>query len=553
MGPVRPPNQKGIDLTQVKLYDTTLRDGMGGQGMSLSAAEKVRVVQALDRLGVHYIEAGFPSSNPKEAELFRLLAGVELEIAQTCAFGMTRRRGLAAEDDPALQELVACRAPVCTLVGKTWGLHLDKVTKASPDENLGMITDSVCFLAAHGKRVVYDAEHFFDAWREDSGYALDCLRAAIAAGAENVTLCDTNGSSLPAQVAEATAKVVEALGDRTEVGIHTHNDTECAVANSLAAVDAGARLVQGTMNGYGERCGNANLVSILPALQLKMGYDCVPPDRLRRLTETSHFLDELCNLPPDPDRPYVGRNAFAHKAGMHVAGVKADARTFEHMDPGLVGNSRDVLISELSGKGSVMSRAEGAGIDLDADAAKRAVERLKEREHRGYQYEAADASFALLLRRETGQYEPLFRLEGFRVITEKRADGKVETEATIKFWVDGRRHVRTAEGNGPVNALDRALRDAITELHPHLAAIELVNYKVRILDAHQGTGAVTRVLLDSSDGQESWGSIGVSENIIEASWEALVDSLEYAFQPRKRSQSGEQPAETAAQRTPTPS
>jgi 2-isopropylmalate synthase len=553
MGPVRPPNQKGIDLTQVKLYDTTLRDGMGGQGMSLSAAEKVRVVQALDRLGVHYIEAGFPSSNPKEAELFRLLAGVELEIAQTCAFGMTRRRGLAAEDDPALQELVACRAPVCTLVGKTWGLHLDKVTKASPDENLGMITDSVCFLAAHGKRVVYDAEHFFDAWREDSGYALDCLRAAVAAGAENVTLCDTNGSSLPAQVGEATAKVVEALGDRTEVGIHTHNDTECAVANSLAAVDAGARLVQGTMNGYGERCGNANLVSILPALQLKMGYDCVPPDRLRRLTETSHFLDELCNLPPDPDRPYVGRNAFAHKAGMHVAGVKADARTFEHMDPGLVGNSRDVLISELSGKGSVMSRAEGAGIDLDADAAKRAVERLKEREHRGYQYEAADASFALLLRRETGQYEPLFRLEGFRVITEKRADGKVETEATIKIWVDGRRHVRTAEGNGPVNALDRALRDAITELHPHLAEIELVNYKVRILDAHQGTGAVTRVLLDSSDGQESWGSIGVSENIIEASWEALVDSLEYAFQPRKRSQSGEQRAEPAAQRTPTPS
>jgi 2-isopropylmalate synthase len=520
-------------LTQVKLYDTTLRDGMQGQGMSLSATEKVRVVQALDRVGIHYIEAGFPSSNPKEAELFKLLAGVELQNAQTCAFGMTRRRGLAAEDDPALRELLACLAPVCTLVGKTWALHLDKVTKVSPDENLGMITDSVCFLTGHGKRVVYDAEHFFDAWRADSGYALDCLRAAIAAGAENVTLCDTNGSSLPSQVAEATAAVVEALGDRVEVGIHTHNDSECAVANSLAAVDAGARLVQGTMNGYGERCGNANLVSILPALQLKMGYDCVSPDRLRHLTETSHFVDELCNLVPDPDRPYVGRNAFAHKGGMHVAGVKADARTFEHTDPELVGNSRDVLISELSGKGSVLSRAQGAGIDLDADAAKRAVERLKEREHRGYQYEAADASFELLLRRETGSYEPLFRLEGFRVITEKRADGKVETEATIKIWVEGQRYVRTAEGNGPVNALDCALRDAITELHPHLAEIELVNYKVRILDTHHGTGAVTRVLLDSSDGQDSWGSIGVSENIIEASWEALVDSLEYAFQPRQ--------------------
>jgi 2-isopropylmalate synthase len=520
-------------VKQVKLYDTTLRDGMQGQGMSLSAAEKVRVVQALDRLGIHFIEAGFPSSNPKEAELFRLLERVELQAAEVCAFGMTRRRGLAAEDDPGLRELLASGAPVCTVVGKTWRLHLDKVTKVTPEENLGMITDSVCFLAGSGKRVVYDAEHFFDAWRDDSLYALDCVRAAVAAGADNVTLCDTNGSTLPAQVAEATAAVIDAIGEAAEIGIHTHNDAECAVANSLAAVEAGACLVQGTMNGYGERCGNANLVSILPALQLKLGYECVPPDRLRHLTETSHLVDELCNLVPDPDRPYVGRNAFAHKGGMHVAGVKADARTFEHTDPELVGNSRDVLISELSGKGSVLSRAEGAGIDLDADAAKRAVERLKEREHRGYQYEAADASFELMLRRETGSYQPLFRLEGFRVITEKRADGKVETEATIKIWVEGQRYVRTAEGNGPVNALDRALRDAITELHPHLADIELVNYKVRILDAHHGTGAVTRVLLDSSDGQSSWGSIGVSENIIEASWEALVDSLEYAFQPRR--------------------
>jgi 2-isopropylmalate synthase len=284
-----------------------------------------------------------------------------------------------------------------------------------------------------------------------------------------------------------------------------------------------------------------------------MGHDCVSPDRLRRLTETSHFVDELCNLAPDPDRPYVGRNAFAHKGGMHAAGVQVDSRTFEHTEPGLVGNSRDVLISELSGKGSVMSRAEGAGIDLDADAAKRAVERLKEREHRGYQYEAADASFELLLRRETRAYEPLFRLESFRVITEKRADGKIETEATIRIWVDGRRHVRTAEGNGPVNALDRALRDAITDLHPHLADIELVNYKVRILDAHHGTGAVTRVLLDSSDGQASWGSIGVSENIIEASWEALVDSLEYAFQPRATAEREAQAAEPPAPQAVTPS
>ncbi len=519
-------------MTQVKLYDTTLRDGMQGQGMSLSAAEKVRVVQALDRLGVGFVEAGFPSSNPKEAELFRLLADVDLEAAQVCAFGMTRRRGLAAADDPSLRELVACAAPVITFVGKTWALHLEKVTKVSAEENLSMIVDSVNFARAEGKRVVYDAEHFFDAWRDDRSYALECLRAATAAGAENVTLCDTNGSSLPSQVAEATVAVVGELGERVEIGIHAHNDAECGVANSLAAVDAGARMVQGTINGYGERCGNANLISVLAALQLKLGYECVAPARMRLLTETAHFVDELTNTTPDPDQPFVGRNAFAHKGGMHVAGVQADSRTFEHMDPRDVGNSRDVLISELSGKGSVLSRAHGAGIELDADAAKRAVERIKEREHRGYHYEAADASFDLLLRREAGEYQPLFRLESYRVITEMRADGKVETEATIKIWVEGRRYVRTAEGNGPVNALDTALRDAISELHPHLVAIELRDYKVRILDSHHGTGAVTRVLLDASDGHDSWGSIGVSENIIEASWEALVDSLEYAFQER---------------------
>jgi 2-isopropylmalate synthase len=528
-------------LTHVRLYDTTLRDGMQGQGMTLSAAEQVRVVKALDLLGVHFVEAGFPSSNPKEVQLFRLLTDVELEQATICAFGMTRRRGIAAEEDTALRQLVDSEAPVCTLVGKTWALHLEVVTKVSSEENLAMIVDSINLCRADGKRVIYDAEHFFDAWRDDHGYALECLRAAAAAGAENLTLCDTNGSSLPSQVAEATAAVVGELGDRVEIGIHTHNDAECGVANSLAAVEAGARLVQGTINGYGERCGNANLVSVLPALQLKLGYECVPADRLRLLSETAHFVDELTNVNPDPDQPYVGRNAFAHKGGMHVAGVQVDARTFEHLDPKLVGNSRDVLISELSGKGSVLSRAERAGIDLDADAAKRAVERIKEREHRGYHYEAADASFELLLRREAGEYQSLFRLESFRVITEKRADGGVDTEATIKIWVDGHRYVRTAEGNGPVNALDRALREAIGELHPHLADIELVDYKVRILDSHHGTGAVTRVLLDSSDGHESWGSIGVSENIIEASWEALVDSLEYAFQPNPAASSASRP------------
>jgi len=520
-------------MTQVKLYDTTLRDGMQGQGMSLSAREKVRVVRALDRLGVQFIEAGFPSSNPKEVELFRLLSDEPLEAATVSAFGMTRRRDVAAEDDAALRTLVECFAPAVTLVGKTWVLHLEKVTKVSREENLAMIADSVAFCREEGKRVIYDAEHFFDGFRDDPVYALECLRAAAGAGAENVTLCDTNGSSLPEEVADATAGVVAELGEATSVGIHTHNDAECAVANSLAAVREGATLVQGTVNGYGERCGNANLVSILPALQLKMGLEVVDPERLLMLTETAHYVDELCNVSPDPDQPYVGRNAFAHKGGMHVAGVSADVRTFEHLDPESVGNRRDVLPSELSGRATILSRAEGAGLALDDVSAQRAVERLKEREHRGYHYEAADASFELLLRREAGEYLPLFRLESFRVVTEKREDGRVQTEATIKIWVNGERYLHTAEGNGPVNALDRALRGAIGDRYPHLADIELTGYKVRILDEHHGTGAVTRVLLDSSDGHESWGSIGVSENIIEASWEALVESLEYAFQPRK--------------------
>ena len=517
-------------MEQVKLYDTTLRDGMGGKGMSLSVGEKLNVVRALDRLGVHFIEAGFPSSNPKEAELFARLAELELENATVSAFGMTRRRDLRAEDDEALGTLVESFAPVVCLVGKSWVLHLEKVIRVSREENLAMIADSIGFCRERGKRPVFDAEHFFDGYRDDPGYALECVRAAAEAGAENVTLCDTNGGSLPDHVAAATAAVVADVGDRVEIGIHTHNDAECAVANSLAAVGAGARLVQGCVNGYGERCGNANLASILPSLQLKMGFEVVAEEQLASLTPTAHYLDEVCNMASDPNRAYVGRNAFAHKAGMHAAGVAADASTFEHVDPAVVGNERDILASELSGKATIRSQAERAGVELDDAAAARAVERLKEREHRGYHYEAAPASFELLLRQEAGGYRPLFRLESFRVVTEKRAGGEVETEATIKLEVDGERYLRVAEGNGPVNALDRALRGAIADRHPHLADIELTNYKVRILDETHGTQAVTRVLLDSSDGEREWGTIGVSENIIEASWEALVDSLEYAFQ-----------------------
>ncbi len=518
---------------RIELYDATLRDGMGGGGMSLTAHEKVRVVHRLDELGVHLIEAGFPSSNPKEQELFELLEGERLTTSEIVAFGMTRRREIRAQDDEGLRVLAGCFAPVCTLVGKSSLLHVEKVVRVSREENLAMIADSIAFLVGEGKRALLDAEHFFDGFAHDPGYALDCVRAAADAGAERVVLCDTNGGSLPSQIAATVAAVRNALPE-VALGIHTHDDAGCAVANALVAVEAGATQVQGTINGIGERTGNADLVTMIADLQLKMGFDLIAPDRLARLTDTAHFLDELLNRAPSPAQPYVGKHAFAHKAGMHAAGVRADASTFEHIDPALVGNHRDVLVSELAGRGTVEEKARAAGIDLGEEGAARIVERVKELEHLGYQFEAADASFDLLMRREAGTYESLFRLESWRAIVEQRADGKVECEATVRVWIDGERYVRTAEGNGPVNALDSALRSAINAIHPHLANIHLVNFKVRILDETHGTQATTRVLIDSSDGQDVWGTIGVAENVIAASWQALVDSLEYAEQPGRR-------------------
>jgi 2-isopropylmalate synthase len=524
-------------MTDIQLYDATLRDGMGGGGLTLTAEEKLRVVHALDELGVHLIEAGFPASNPKEQQLFDLLADQELRVSQIVAFGMTRRRDSAAEEDEGLRVLAESFAPVCTIVGKASVLHVEKVVRVSREENLAMIADSVAFLVGAGKRVLLDAEHFFDGFALDPGYSLDCLRAAAEAGAERIVLCDTNGGSLPPQIRMAFAVISEALPG-FPLGIHCHDDSGCAVANTLTAVEAGATQVQGTVNGIGERTGNANLITLIADLQLKLGCEVISPERLARLTETAHFVDEMLNRSSDPAQPYVGKHAFAHKAGLHAAGVRADSQTFEHIDPAVVGNDRDVLISELSGKGTIVEKARQAGIPADEDLAQRVVDRVKQLEHEGFQFEAADGSFELLMRKEGGTYEPLFRLESWRVTVEKRADGKVETEATIKIWLDGERYVRTAEGNGPVNALDNALRQAISEIHPHLRDIELVNFKVRILDEAKGTGAVTRVLIDASDGQEVWGSIGVSENVIAASWDALVDSLEYGMQPGRRLGSG---------------
>jgi 2-isopropylmalate synthase len=522
---------------RIELYDATLRDGMGGGGLTLTAEEKLRVVHALDELGVHMIEAGFPASNPKEQQLFELLAGERLERAQIVAFGMTRRRDASAERDDGLRVLAESFAPVCTLVGKASVLHVEKVVRVSREENLAMIAESVAFLVSAGKRVLLDAEHFFDGFALDAAYALDCLRVAADAGAERLVLCDTNGGSLPPRIRTAFAVVAEALPG-ARLGIHTHDDSGCAVANTLTAVECGATQVQGTVNGIGERTGNANLITIIADLQLKMGVELLPAERLARLTGTAHFVDELLNRAPNPAQPYVGKHAFAHKAGLHAAGVRAEPQTFEHIDPAVVGNSRDVLISELSGRGTIVEKARQAGLPADEQFAQRVVERVKELEHEGFQFEAADGSFELLMRKQAGEYEPLFRLESWRVIVEKHADRRASTEAKIQLWVptdNGEQHyVGSAEGNGPVHALDRALRDAIGEIHPQLKDIDLVNFKVRILDETKGTGAVTRVLIDASDGHDVWGSIGVAENLIAASWDALVDSLEYGMQGQRR-------------------
>ncbi|HUK78672.1 MAG TPA: citramalate synthase [Thermoleophilia bacterium] len=513
----------------VTIYDTTLRDGLQQEGLSVSVDEKVRIALKLDELGLQFIEGGFPASNPKETAFFARMEHERLRHATLVAFGTTRRKGVAAEADTNLRVLAEASTPVVAIVGKSWGLHLRAVLHVSRDENLRMIADSVAFLVAQGKRVVFDAEHFFDAWADDAAYALRTLRAAGEAGAELLCLCDTSGATLPPTIEAVVSEVGRELG--TPLGVHCHNDADCAVANSLVAVAAGAAQVQGTINGYGERCGNANLTSIIPALKLKMGLPVVSDEQLERLAETAHFVAEVVNVTPWAHQPYVGRSAFTHKGGLHVAAVEASSETFEHVDPARVGNEQRVLISELSGKGAVLRKAHELGFALDGDDERvgRILRRLKQKEHEGFHYEAADASFDLFLHDQLGGHRPLFRLESFRVIVEKREDGHVVTEATVKVHVGDERIIATGEGNGPVNALDTALRLAIVRAYPHLGDIDLVNYKVRILDENKGTGAVTRVLLDASDGERTWGSIGVSENIIEASWQALVDSIEYGM------------------------
>jgi 2-isopropylmalate synthase len=515
----------------IKLFDTTLRDGTQREGVSLTTEDKARIARELDALGLNYIEAGFPASNPKDLEFFEGFDASELKSARLVAFTRARRPGGRAAEDPAVTLLSRLSAPVACIVAKGWKLHVEKVLRTTPEENLESVRDTVAYLARSGKEVIFDAEHYFDGFRDDPAYSLSVLRAAAEAGATTLVLCDTNGGTLPAELKAIVARTVREFPN-VSVGIHTHNDAGCGVANALAAVEAGATHVQGTINGVGERCGNCDLVTTIANLQLKMGLKVLDEERLGRLTETSNYVAELMNLTPDTHRPYVGRSAFAHKGGLHVDGISKDTRTYEHVSPDRVGNVRRTPVGELSGKNSIRAKADELG--LEAGDVTAILSAIKRREYEGYHYEAADASLALLIGRTTGEARPLFELESLRVISEKRAGGETTVEATIKLFVRGERAISTAEGNGPVNALDRALRQAIEPHYPELKEIHLSNYKVRILDEHRATAATTRVLIDSTDGKRMWGAVGVSENIIEASWQALVDSLEYGVNGTKK-------------------
>ena len=514
---------------RISLYDTTLRDGCQGEDVSLTLADKLRIVERLDELGFDYIEGGWPGSNPRDEEFFREVRKIPLRHSRVTAFGMTRRAGTSASKDINLRKMVEAETPVITIFGKTWDLHVTEDLRISREENLDVIHDSIAYLKKHADEVIFDAEHFFDGYRADPAYALDCIRAAASAGAALVCLCDTNGGSLPEFVREATTASREAVP--VPLGIHCHNDAELAVANSLTAIEAGATQVQGTINGFGERCGNANLVSIIAGLELKLGYRCLAPDALRRLTELSHFVYELANLPPRKEQPYVGQSAFAHKGGVHVAAVRKNRLTYEHVNPEAVGNVQRVLISDLSGRANILHKAEEYGVNVESKDPKvqSLLQQLKELENAGYQYEGAEASFQLLMQRALGTKVRFFRLIGFRVIDQKnREDEPPMSEATIQIeGPDGRTEHTAATGNGPVNALDLALRKALTKFYPEIETVKLLDYKVRVLAGTDGTQARVRVLIESGDEHERWGTVGVSDNVIEASWQALVDAIDY--------------------------
>jgi len=522
----------------IDIFDTTLRDGAQFEGISLTVEDKLRVAEQLDRLGVRWIEGGYPQANPKDAEFFRRAPGeLKLSTADLVAFGSTRRPLGKVDDDTTLRALVEAGVGTACIVGKSWDYHVLEALQTTLDEGAAMVGDSVRFLKGEGLRVFFDAEHFFDGYRANPEFALRVLEAAAVNGADCLVLCDTNGGSLPHDVERITAEVAATFDD-VQIGIHTQNDSGCAVANSVAAVRGGATQLQGTVNGYGERTGNANLMTCIPNLQLKLGVRCLPEGRLERLTAVSRHVAELVNLPPHPSDPYVGASAFAHKGGLHTSALgKAGGATYEHIDPDVVGNHTRVLVSDLGGRSGMSLKAKELGVDLDDRAAAVLTDELKDLEAKGFVFEAADASLELLMRRAAGWRQPFFRIEGWRVTTYHRlpgdaagaegpeVDASVDTEATIKVWVGDERLIAVGEGNGPVNALDTALRRAILPSYPTLQHLLLIDFKVRVLDSSSGTGAVTRVLIDSTDGERTWSTIGVSENVIEASWQALSDAV----------------------------
>ena len=516
-------------MENIKLYDTTLRDGMQAEGVSFSLADKLSIARRLDELGIHYIEGGYAASNPKEVQFFQEVAKLGLKNSKIVAFGSTRRADSSVEDDASLNAMLACRTRAVTLVGKTWDMHVKKVLGCSVDENLAICAESVEYFKKHGLEVIFDAEHFFDGYKANPKYAMKVLTAAAEAGADVLALCDTNGGSLTDEVHEITRTVCTRFGTLV-VGIHTHNDTDCATANTLAAVRAGARHIQGTLNGLGERCGNANLCVVIPNLAFKMGMDVLTQDRIKTLTEVSRYIFELGNITPVMNMPYVGESAFAHKAGLHVDALRKSEKTYEHISPELVGNERRFLISELSGKSNVLAELEKARIAEDKELARKILVRVQELESEGYQFEAANASFDLLIRKIMGTYKPAFELVKYHVTVEKRATGKLVSEATVKLRVDGVTEHVVGEGDGPINALDAALRKSLENFYPSIKEVHLFDYKVRVVNARAGTAARVRVIIESRDKTSIWGTVGVSENIIEASWQALVDSVDYKLQ-----------------------
>ena len=514
-------------MQQIQIYDTTLRDGTQSEGFTLSGNDKVRVAQRLDDLGVAFIEGGWPGSNPKDVEFFERARDMQWKNALIAAFGSTCRVKGGPEDDTNIKALLDSHTPVCTIFGKTWTLHVTDVLLTTLEDNLRIIEDSVAYLRSQGRRVIYDAEHFFDGYKADSIYALETLKAAIRGGAETVVLCDTNGGTLPWEVEQIIRDLKPDLNH--PFGIHTHNDSECAVINSLIAVREGAIQAQGTINGVGERCGNANLISIMADLELKMGYPCLPEGNISKLTELSHFVAEVANITPDEHLPFVGKSAFAHKGGVHVAAMRRSAQSYQHIAPEVVGNKMRVVVSDLSGRGNLLSKAEEHGVEVEGAEVVPVLNEIKELEARGFSFEAAEASVAMMLKRQEYGYKPPFELVDFFVNVEHRQGRGIFAEAMVKVRVQGELLHTAAEGNGPVNALDLALRKALVGYYPQVAKFHLSDYKVRILDSDHGTEAITCVLIDTRNSTGRWSTVGASTNIIEASWRALADSVEYGL------------------------